>query len=59
MSASKTTRSTSPAWRIAIRSSWPTRTVRGISLKWYGATDEQEADNKHDREAIVQASDGS
>jgi hypothetical protein len=59
MSALKTTRSTSPAWLIAIRSSWSTRTVRGISLKSYGSTDQQEADDKHDMEATVQASDGS
>jgi hypothetical protein len=35
MSASKTNGSTSPAWLIVIRSSWSTRTVKGISLKWH------------------------
>ena len=36
------------------RSSRSTRTVRGILLKWHGST---RADDKHDMEATVQASD--
>jgi hypothetical protein len=31
----------------------------GIFIKWYRSTDQREADDKHDMEATVQASDGS
>jgi hypothetical protein len=56
MSASKTTRPTSPAWLIAIRPSRSTRTVRAFLSN---GVDQQEADDKHDMEATVQASNGS
>ena len=46
MSASKTNRSTTPAWLIAIRPSGSTRTVEAFLSN---GTDQQETDDQHHR----------
>jgi hypothetical protein len=56
MSASKTNGSTNPAWLIAIQ---PPRPIRAVRAFLSNGMDQQEADDKHDMEANVQASDGS